>query len=190
MDDLHLRTATTADLTACAAIYAHHVVHGTGTWELEAPSVDELAKRFAGVAARGLPWSVATVGTRVVGYAYAGPYRLRPGWAWTVEDSIYLDPTCVGRGVGTRLLTRLCEDLTKLGLRQVVAVIGDSANAASIGVHARCGFVPCGVQRAVGHKHGRWLDCVYMQRSLGEGDVTPPAGSGWLPPADRRPAGP
>ena len=169
-----LRPITDGDLTAVTAIYAHHVLHGTGTFELEPPDDAEMARRIEAVTSLALPFLVAVEQGTVVGFAYAGRYRPRPAYQHTVEDSIYLSPEAGGRGVGTRLLTEVlgrCEDA---GVRQVIAVIGDSANEASVRTHARCGFDVVGTFRDVGWKHGRWLDTVLMQRSLGPGAGSPP----------------
>ena len=124
--------------------------------------------------ARGLPWLVAEADGAVAGYAYAGPYRARPAYRFTVENSVYVAPAMAGRGLGRALLTRLLALCEAAGCRQVVAIIGDSANAASIGLHRACGFRDVGVLRAVGFKHGRWVDTVLMQRAIGEGGGSPP----------------
>lgn len=169
-----IRTSRDDDLDAIAAIYAHHVRHGTASFETEPPPVEEMGCRRADILARGFPYLVAESGGAVAGYAYAGPYRPRPAYRDTVEDSIYLRPDAAGRGVGTALLTALVEACAGLGLRQMVAVAGDSANLASVRVHERCGFRVVGVLKDVGYKHGRWLDTVLLQRSLGAGSYTPP----------------
>jgi phosphinothricin acetyltransferase len=169
-----IRAATPADAEAIAAIYAHHVLHGTATFEEVPPEPAEIARRQAEIAGRGLPYLVAESGGRVLGYAYAGPLRPRSAYRFTLEDSIYLDPVATGRGLGRRLLDRLIADCTAHGARQLVAVIGDSANAASVALHARAGFRHVGTLRSVGFKFGRWLDTVQMQRPLGDGDATMP----------------
>lgn len=161
-----LRPVTASDVAAVHAIYAHHVLHGTGTFELEPPDDAEMARRIDAVTSLGLPFLVAAEGDDVLGFAYAGPYRPRPAYRFTVEDSIYLHADATGRGVGTTLLTAVLDACTGLGIRQVIAVIGDSDNAASIRVHERCGFKRVGVFRAVGWKFDRWLDTVLMQREL------------------------
>ena len=166
-----LRPASTADVPALTQIYAHHVLNGTGTFEVEPPDEGEMAARFDAVTATGLPYLVATDGGDVVGFAYAGPYRPRPAYRFTVEDSIYLDPDATGRGVGTRLLTDLLQRCERLGIRQVIAVIGDSDNTPSIRLHDKCGFDQVGTLRDVGWKHGRWLDTVLMQRTLSAADA-------------------
>ncbi len=172
--DIILRDATEADLPAVQAIYAHHVLHGTGTFEEEPPDLAEIARRWREVRERGLPWLVACAQGRVVGYAYANWFRARTAYRFTCEDSIYVAPDWCARGLGSRLLGGLIERCTAAGVRQMLAVIGDSANQASARVHARSGFAPVGTMRAVGLKFGRWLDVVIMQRSLGDGAGAPP----------------
>jgi phosphinothricin acetyltransferase len=169
-----LRPATAADLPAIQAIYAHHVLRGTGTFELEPPSLAEMAQRQAAIAGAGLPFLVGETGGAVAGYAYAGPFRARPAYRFLVEDSIYLHPDWLGRGLGRALLDRLLAESEAWGARQMAAVIGDSANQASIRLHAAAGFAHTGTLRAVGYKFGRWLDVVFMQRALGAGDQTLP----------------
>ena len=171
---MELRPAAAADVPAIQAIYAHHVLHGLATFEEEPPDAAEMARRMHDIVARGLPFLVAEADGRLLGYAYAAPYRPRSAYRFSVEDSIYLDPAAAGRGLGRRLLARLIDDCTAAGARQMLAVIGDSDNAASIAVHARAGFVHVGTFRAVGFKFGRWVDTVMMQRPLGEGDHTLP----------------
>jgi phosphinothricin acetyltransferase len=139
-----------------------------------------MARRVAAVVDRGLPWLVGECGQQVIGFAYAGPYRLRPGWAYAVEDSIYLDPAACGQGLGTRLLRALLSRLEASGLRRVFAVIGDSANEASRRLHLRCGFREIGVLERAGWKQGRWVDSVLAQRDLGLDVDAPPAGPGWM----------
>lgn len=169
-----LRPSTDDDLPAVTAIYAFHVREGTGTFELDAPDEAEMARRRRDVLAAGWPWLVAEEGGQVLGYAYAGAFRPRPAYRYFVEDSIYLAPEARGRGLGTRLLEELLLRCEAAGARQMIAVIGDSANAGSIGVHRRCGFDPVGTMRAAGWKFGRWLDVVLMQKALGAGDTAPP----------------
>lgn len=173
---LDLRVAREDDAARIAAIYGHHVRTGLATFETEAPDTAEMQRRMRDLVTRGFPWLVAEREGRVLGYAYAAPFRARAAYAHTVEDSIYLDPAAAGRGVGTVLLAALVEAAARAGSRQMVAVIGDSANAASIAVHARCGFEPAGTLRSVGFKFGRWVDVVHMQRALGEGDRSLPEG--------------
>jgi phosphinothricin acetyltransferase len=172
-----IRPSTEADLPALTAIYAHHVLHGTGTFETTPPDPDEMARRRADVLGKGLPWLVADEAGAVSGYAYANHFRPRLAYRFCVEDSIYLAPAALGRGVGRLLLAELVARCEALGARQMLAVIGDAANAGSIGVHRSAGFEPTGVLRSAGWKFDRWLDVVLMQRSLGTGDRRPPADS-------------
>jgi phosphinothricin acetyltransferase len=161
-----IRSAAAADLRAIQAIYAREVSTRTATFELEPPDVDEMAQRVEAVRAAGLPWLVAEIEGAVAGYAYAGPYRARPAYRLTVENSVYVDDAFLRRGVGRALLAELIRICTGLGRREMVAIIGDSANAASIGLHAAAGFRHVGTLTGVGHKLGRWLDTVIMQRPL------------------------
>ena len=170
-----LRAATDADLAAVTAIYAHHVRHGRASFEEVPPDADEMARRRADVLDRGLPFLVAEAEGRVLGYAYAAPYRLRSAYRFCLEDSVYIAEDALGRGIGRTLLTRLIEDCTGLGYRQMLAVIGDSGNAGSIAVHERLGFRHAGMLRAVGFKFGAWVDVVLMQRPLGPGGDSLPA---------------
>ena len=172
---MQLRPAQPDDLPAIHAIYAHHVLHGMASFEEEPPSVEELARRYRDVIERGLPYLVAEYGAEVVGYGYCAPYRARSAYRHALEDSIYIRHDRGGRGIGRRLLEELIRRCEGLGYRQIVAVIGDSGNAASIGVHAACGFLRVGTLRSVGFKFGRWVDSVFMQRPLGPGDGTPPS---------------
>ena len=178
MSDVMLRPATAADAPALAAIYGHHVTHGLGTFDLTPPSAETMAERMAGILAHGLPYLVAELDGRVAGYAYAGVFRPRAGYAYTVEDSVYIAPDAVGRGLGKTLLSRVIAECEAMGLRQMIACVGDSANAASIGLHTALGFTPSGTVEAAGFKHGRWVDIVFMRRSLGAGESTPPVGPG------------
>lgn len=164
-----IRAAETSDAEALAAIYGHHALHGFGTFEEEPPSAEEMERRRAAVVARGLPYLVAEEDGRVLGFAYAGPFRLRAAYRYTVEDSVYVAPDALGRGVGRRVLGAVLEACEQTGLRQVLAVIGDSDNAGSIGLHRALGFEPSGVARSVGYKHGRWVDIVFMQKALNGG---------------------
>jgi phosphinothricin acetyltransferase len=161
-------------LPAIAAIYAHHVQNGTGSFEIEAPDVDEMTRRWQAVTAQGMPHLVLRQADQVLGFAYAQPFRPRLAYRYTLEDSIYLHPQAMGRGLGRLLLAELIARAERLGARQMVAVIGDSANHGSIGLHRALGFVPAGQLRASGFKHDRWLDTVFMQRPLGAGDQSPP----------------
>ncbi|HLP07454.1 MAG TPA: GNAT family N-acetyltransferase [Opitutaceae bacterium] len=174
--DVLLRDATEADIPAVQAVYAHHVLHGTGTFEEIPPDVAEMTRRWREVRERGFPWLVAVAQNRVVGYAYANWFRARTAYRFTCEDSIYLAPDWCARGLGTRLLGELLARCEAAGARQMLGVIGDSANHGSVRLHARLGFVPVGTMRAVGLKFGRWLDVVMMQRTLGAGAGTPPEG--------------
>jgi phosphinothricin acetyltransferase len=176
--DLALRHAEDRDLAPIAAIYADHVLTGLASFEVVPPDAAEIARRRADVLARGLPYLVAELAGAVVGYAYAAPYRLRPAYRYTVEDSVYVRRDAVGRGVGRRLLERLIADCTAGGYRQMIAVIGDSANRPSIALHEACGFARVGHLPSVGFKFDRWVDSVLMQRALGLGDATPPAERG------------
>ncbi|HEY9568457.1 MAG TPA: GNAT family N-acetyltransferase [Thalassobaculum sp.] len=167
---IHVRPSTDADLAAIHAIYAHHVTHGFGSFEEVPPGLDEMAARRLAVLERGMPHLVAEAGGRVLGYAYAGPYRPRPAYRYTVENSIYVAQEAVGRGVGRALLGALVEVCEAGPWRQMVAVIGDRGNTASIALHASFGFHEAGHLNAVGFKLGRWVDVVIMQRQLGAGD--------------------
>jgi len=175
MSSLEIRPATAADLPSITGIYEHAVRFGTATFELIPPDLAEMTRRFGTLRDGGFPYVVAALEGRVVGYAYAGAYRPRPAYRFTVENSVYLQPTIHRRGIGLQLLQRLIAECETRGYRQMIAVIGDSANAASIGVHARCGFQMIGTHPDVGFKFGRWLDTVMMQRALGEGATTLPA---------------
>jgi L-amino acid N-acyltransferase YncA len=161
-----VRDAHEADLPTIADIYRHHVETGLASFEEIAPSVDELARRRREILDRGLPYLVAEFGGKVCGYAYAGPYRARTAYRFTVEDSVYVVPAAARRGVGSALLDRLIALCSERGYRQMVAIIGDSANTASIRLHAKLGFEVIGTLPAVGFKFGRWVDSVIMQRSL------------------------
>jgi phosphinothricin acetyltransferase len=170
---LLVRPSTAADLPAITEIYAHNVLHGTGTFELEAPELAEMARRREDVLAKGLPWLVAERDGQVLGYAYANHFRPRRAYRFCLEDSIYLAPAAQRQGVGRVLLAELLARCEALGARQMLAVIGDAANAGSIGVHRSLGFAHTGVLKAAGWKFGRWLDVVLMQRALGFGDREP-----------------
>jgi L-amino acid N-acyltransferase YncA len=176
MDALLIRPSAASDVPGMTAVYAHAVLHGSATFELDAPDEAEMARRRDDVLAKGLPWLAAERGGRLLGYAYAAPFRPRPAYRFCLEDSIYLDPEAHGQGVGRLLLAELLAQCESRGARQMLAVIGDSANAASIGVHRTCGFEHGGVLHAAGWKFGRWIDVVLMQRSLGEGRSTPAEG--------------
>jgi L-amino acid N-acyltransferase YncA len=166
MSQFQVRPSRDNDLDDLARIYAHHVLHGTATFELDPPTRDEMATRRAAILSQGLPYLVAGQGGAVVGYAYASAYRPRPAYRFTVEDSVYVDPLHVGRGCGRALLAALIEHCERGAWRQMIAVIGDSGNRASIGLHERFGFRLAGTLHAVGFKFGRWVDTVLMQRTL------------------------
>ena len=174
MSSPEIRPATEADLPFITKIYEHAVLYGTATFELIPPDLDEMTRRFSALMDGGYPYLVAVVDDEVIGYAYAGPYRPRPAYRFTVENSIYLKPAIHRRGIGLQLMQRLLAECTACGHRQMIAVIGDSANAGSIGVHAKCGFEMIGTHPNVGLKFGRWLDTVMMQLPLGEGAATAP----------------
>ena len=174
MSDTLIRQAGAGDIAAITRIYAGAVEHGTASFELKAPDEAEMARRQDMLLASGFPYLAATRGGVLAGYAYAGPYRARPAYRWTVEDSIYVTPEFHRQGIGRLLLARLIEEAEASGFRQMIAVIGDSTQTASIAVHAAAGFVNIGSLRAVGFKHGRWLDTVLMQRPLGQGDAKAP----------------
>jgi phosphinothricin acetyltransferase len=169
-----VRPAEPRDASATAAIYAHHVAHGTASFDTEPRSESEMAAKFAECSVRGWPFLVAEADGEVVGYAYATQFRDRPAYQSTCENSIYIHPDHVGQGVGTLLLGALLAAAEEAGYRQMIAVIG-GAEPASAALHARAGFVETGRMRSVGRKFGRWLDTLYMQKSLGPGDATPPA---------------
>lgn len=171
---LLIRPSTADDVPAIAAIYGWNVLNGTGTFELEAPDAAEMSRRRDDVLSKGLPWLVAERGSEVLGYTYANHFRPRRAYRFCLEDSIYLAPTSTGQGVGRLLLVELMSQCEMRGARQMLAVIGDSTNAGSIGVHRALGFEQTGLIRSAGWKFDRWLDVVVMQRSLGLGDGKPP----------------
>jgi L-amino acid N-acyltransferase YncA len=168
------RPSLDTDLPAITAIYAHHVLHATGTFETEPPSVTEMQARRADVLAKGLPYLVAEDAGEVLGFTYATWFKPRPAYRFSVEDSIYLAPGQQGKGLGRLLLTELLARCEAVGIRKVMAVIGDSANAGSVGVHRALGFTQVGVIESCGWKFGAWRDIVIMQKTLGAGDTTPP----------------
>ena len=174
MSEISIRPAAPADIPAITRIYADAVRNGTASFEIAPPDEVEMARRQQELLATGYPYFVAECRDTVAGYAYAGPYRARPAYQWCVEDSIYVAPQFHRRGVGGLLLERLVAEAEALGFRQMIAVIGDSAQAASIALHERAGFRLIGTMRSVGFKHGKWLDTVLMQRALGNGDGAPP----------------
>jgi phosphinothricin acetyltransferase len=174
MMHLLIRPATPADIPSITGIYAHAVAHGTASFEIEAPDQPEMTRRQRVLIDGGFPYIAAELDGTLLGYAYAGHYRARPAYRFTVEDSIYVDPKAQRRGVGRALLNHLIAESTGLGFRQMIAVIGDSAQTASIELHRAAGFRMIGAFESVGYKFGRWLDCVMMQRALGSGATTQP----------------
>jgi len=172
-----IRSVAAADIAAITAIYRPAVVSGTATFELEPPGLEEMARRHAVITAQGYPYLAAEVEGRVLGFAYANAYRPRPAYRFTVEDSLYVAPEAQGKGVGRALLAALIDACTHGGFRLMIAVIGDSAQHASITLHRRAGFTFCGTLHSVGYKFDRWLDSVLMERRLGEGDGSAPPAS-------------
>ena len=173
-----VRPATDADSEALAAIYGDAVLHGFGTFEEVPPSPEEMSARRRAVAERGLPYLAAEDGGTVLGFAYAAPFRPRAAYRYTLEDSVYVSPDAKGRGVGRAVLSAVIEACEALGVRQLMAVIGDSGNQGSIGLHRSLGFEQMGIGRSVGFKHGRWVDIVHMQKALNGGDARLPDGPG------------
>jgi phosphinothricin acetyltransferase len=171
---LSIRPAQPSDIPAITRIYANAVLHGTASFELEPPDETEMARRQRALRDGGHPYLVAEADSQVLGYAYAGPYRARPAYRWSVEDSVYIAPEAQRRGVGRVLLERLIAESEQRGFRQMIAVIGDSEQVPSIELHRALGFRLIGTLAAVGFKHGRWLDSVLMQRPLGLGDTVVP----------------
>lgn len=169
-----IRPATPADIPAIAAIYDHAVRHGTASFEIEPPEPAEMLRRLNALVEAGYPYLVAEADGEIAGYAYAGPYRPRPAYRWSVEDSVYVAPALHRRGIGAALLAQLIAQAEQRGFRQMIAVIGDSAQLPSIALHRAAGFRPIGTIEHVGHKFGRWLDTVLMQRALGPGASKPP----------------
>jgi phosphinothricin acetyltransferase len=174
MAELTTRAAHKADIEAITAIYASEVLGGTATFEVVPPDAAEMASRLEKVGANGMPFLVAERDGAVVGYAYAGPYHLRPAYKRTVENSIYIAADSRGTGVGGALLRALIDKCTASDFRQMIALIGDSNNVASIRLHKAAGFSLVGTLKSVGYKHNRWVDVVLMQRALGPGDTEPP----------------
>ena len=169
-----IRPAEPRDIAAITRIYAHAVLHGTASFELEPPDEAEITRRYTALHNGRFPYIVAEVEAEIAGYAYAGPYRARPAYRFTVEDSIYIDPAMQRRGIGRALLERLLAESEKEGFRQMIAVIGDSNQRPSIALHEALGFRMVGTFEAVGYKFGRWLDSVLMQKALGKGATTIP----------------
>ena len=174
MNGTAVREAEPADLTLVQEIYALHVRTGLASFELDAPDLAEIERRFQAVRGHGLPFLVADLEGRVAGFAYAAPYRARPAYRHTLENSVYVAPLAGRRGLGSALLTELIRRAEALGYRRMIAVVGDSGNEASIGFHLRHGFKNAGTLPSVGFKFGRWVDSVLLERSLGEGDKTLP----------------
>ena len=174
MTTIPIRPADLSDIAAITRIYAHAVEHGTASFELEPPDEAEITRRYHALRNGRFPYIVAEIDGAVAGYAYAGPYRARPAYRFTVEDSIYIDPAMHRRGVGRALLERLLVESEKEGFRQMIAVIGDSNQAPSIELHKALGFRMVGTFEAVGYKFGRWLDSVLMQKALGKGASAAP----------------
>jgi L-amino acid N-acyltransferase YncA len=173
-----VREATEADASALAAIYGDAVLHGFGTFEEEPPTAADMDGRRRAVQDKGLPYLVAEDAGQVLGFAYAGPFRPRAAYRYTLEDSVYVSPDAKGKGVGRAVLSAVIAACEALGIRQLMAVIGDSGNSGSVGLHRALGFEQTGVGRSVGFKHGRWVDIVHMQKALNGGDTAPPDGPG------------
>jgi phosphinothricin acetyltransferase len=169
-----VRLATPQDIPAIQSIYSHHVLHGLASFEEAPPPVEEMRRRFDDITGKGFPYLVAEEKGEILGYGYCSLYRTRSAYRYTLEDSIYVKQGLQGKGIGKAVLKELIERCTALGYRQIIAVIGDSANAGSIKLHASLGFVRCGLLRSTGFKFGRWVDSVYMQLPLGEGDGSKP----------------
>ena len=175
LSDFSIREATPADLTAITAIYAQAVREETASFELEPPDATEMGRRFAVLASKNYPYvCAADAAGSVLGYAYAGPYKARPAYRWTVENSVYLAPRARGRGIGKALTAEIVARCGALGFRRMVAIIGGADHLASIRMHERLGFTRVGTLPGTGFKHGRWLDTVMLQLPLGDGNTTPP----------------
>jgi phosphinothricin acetyltransferase len=175
MSSVAVRDAVAADFSAITALYAHHVQTGLASFEEVPPSTDEMLRRCQGVRARGLPWRVAELDGRLAGYCYVSPYHARSAYRFTVQDSVYVGDEFIGRGIGTALLQDVIDTCTAKGYRQMIAVVGDSGNEASLRLHARLGFRTIGQTLRVGVKFGRWVDIVHLQRALGEETARPPS---------------
>ncbi|EKE72304.1 GNAT family N-acetyltransferase [Oceanibaculum indicum] len=175
LDTIVVRDAREADIPAIRAIYAHHVQHGLASFEETPPDEAEMLRRFRTLKEGGFPYLAAELAGDLVGYSYAGQYRPRPAYRYSVEDSVYVRDGMAGKGVGRALLTALLARCTDMGFRQMIAIIGDSGNHGSIGLHQALGFKDVGTIRSVGFKHGRWVDSVLLQRALGEGDTSLPS---------------
>jgi phosphinothricin acetyltransferase len=170
---LTIRPSADADVKDVTAIYAHHVLHGTGTFETVPPTESDMAARRADVLGKGLPYLVAEEGGQVLGFAYCQWFKPRPAYRFSAEDSIYLHPDARGKGLGKQLLAELARQAEAAGIRKLIAVIGDSGNAGSVGVHRSLGFTQVGIFQSCGWKFGRWLDIVLMEKFIGAGDTTP-----------------
>jgi phosphinothricin acetyltransferase len=170
-----IRKAVETDMAQITEIYAHYVSKALASFEIVPPDQAEIKRRWQAVAEKDMPYLVAEIGDKIGGYAYASPFRSRPAYNSTVEDSVYVSPDFLGQGLGQSLLKALIEECTSLGLRQMIAVIGDSKNHPSIKLHEKCGFSQVGVMPSTGYKLDQWVDSVFMQRMLGEGDATPPS---------------
>jgi L-amino acid N-acyltransferase YncA len=170
-----IRPSTDADIGAMTAIYAHHVLHGTGTFEITPPTESDMATRRADVLSKGLPYLVLEDDSGVIGFAYCNWFKPRPAYRFSAEDSIYLAPAAAGRGLGHQFLQQQASQAERVGVRKLIAVIGDSGNQGSVGVHRSCGFQQVGVLTACGWKFERWLDVVLMERFIGAGNSSPAA---------------
>jgi L-amino acid N-acyltransferase YncA len=168
-----IRPSRDEDIASITAIYAHHVLNGTGTFEIDPPSVADMAGRRADVLSKGLPYIVAEEAGQVIGYAYCTWFKPRPAYRFSAEDSIYLAPGVHGKGIGRALLAELAAQAERVGIRKLIAVIGDSKNAGSVGVHRSLGFTHVGILKSCGWKFNQWLDVVMMEKALGSGDTTP-----------------
>ena len=168
-----IRPSRDEDIASITAIYAHHVLNGTGTFEIDPPSVADMTSRRADVLSKGLPYIVAEEAGQVIGYAYCTWFKPRPAYRFSAEDSIYLAPGVHGKGIGRALLAELAAQAERVGIRKLIAVIGDSSNAGSVGVHRSLGFEHVGILKSCGWKFDQWLDVVLMEKALGQGDSTP-----------------
>jgi phosphinothricin acetyltransferase len=175
MQKVIIRRAAPGDIAAITHMYADAVLRGTASFEIEPPDETEMLRRQTALLKNGYPYFAAEIETVVAGYAYAGPYRTRPAYDWSVEDSVYVAPDMHRKGIGALLLQAIIGASVQRGYRQMIAVIGDSAQIGSIALHERAGFHHIGTLRSVGFKHGKWLDTVLMQHALGEGDTTMPS---------------
>lgn len=174
MESLIIRPSRDEDVAFLHAIYAHSVATETASWEYEPPTLEEFAQRRQNILAQGFPYFTAELDGQPVGYSYASSYRARIGYRFVVENSVYVAQDVAGRGIGKKLMQTLIDDCTRMGFRQMIAVIGDSANIRSIKLHEACGFEQVALFKGIGWKFGRWLDSVQMQRALGAGSDAPP----------------